>query len=137
MKKKIEIRIGKGLNPMIYKGAKPVDGVKVPVEILRRLVNEGENLANDICKLITGYGHSYYGIFIQTYALTQAYACLKAVAKDEGFDNEKLARYLLPDFEKEAEQMVKKIFSGLEMTWRRLILFAVISGILTGLIALP
>lgn len=109
MKKKIEIRIGKGLNPMIYKGAKPVDGVKVPVEILRRLVNEGENLANDICKLITGYGHSYYGIFIQTYALTQAYACLKAVAKDEGFDNEKLARYLLPDFEKEAEQMVKEI----------------------------
>ena len=109
MKKKIEIRIGKGLNPMIYKGAKPVDGVKVPVEILRRLVNEGENLANDICKLITGYGHSYYGIFIQTYALTQAYACLKAVAKDEGVDNEKLARYLLPDFEKEAEQMVKEI----------------------------
>ena len=33
--------------------------------------------------------------------------------------------------------MVKKIFGGLEMTWRRLILFAVISGILTGLIALP
>ncbi len=32
--------------------------------------------------------------------------------------------------------MIKKIFGGLEMTWRRLILFAVISGILTGLIAL-
>ena len=32
--------------------------------------------------------------------------------------------------------MIKKIFGGLEMTWGRLILFAVISGILTGLIAL-
>ena len=32
--------------------------------------------------------------------------------------------------------MLSKIFGGIKMTWKRLILFAVISGIITGLIAL-
>ena len=32
--------------------------------------------------------------------------------------------------------MVKKLFGGIKMTWPRLILFAVISGIVTALIAL-
>ena len=32
--------------------------------------------------------------------------------------------------------MLGKIFGGIRMTWKRLILFAVISGVLTGLIAL-
>ncbi len=32
--------------------------------------------------------------------------------------------------------MVKKLFGGIKMTWPRLILFAVASGLITGLIAL-
>ncbi len=32
--------------------------------------------------------------------------------------------------------MIGKIFGGIRMTWKRLILFAVVSGIITGLIAL-
>ena len=32
--------------------------------------------------------------------------------------------------------MLSKIFGGIKMTWKRLILFAVISGVITGLIAL-
>ena len=34
------------------------------------------------------------------------------------------------------EKSLKKLFGGLKMTWPRLILFAVVSGIVTGLIAL-
>ncbi len=32
--------------------------------------------------------------------------------------------------------MLKKVFGGIKMTWSRLILFAGISGLITGLIAL-
>ena len=32
--------------------------------------------------------------------------------------------------------MIRKVFGGIRMTWPRLILFAVISGLVTGLVAL-
>ena len=32
--------------------------------------------------------------------------------------------------------MIQKIFGGIKMTWPRLILFAVVSGLITGLVAL-
>ena len=34
------------------------------------------------------------------------------------------------------KDMLKKLFGGIKMTWPRLILFAVISGIITALIAM-
>ena len=109
-KQKKVIKIGNGLNKMVYdRNEAPVDGVKLPFEQLKVLYEEGEKLAVELAKQMTGYGFDYYGTFIRTFALSQMMAYLKVFAAAKGFDAMAMFESLTPKFTKEAEQMLKEI----------------------------
>ena len=110
MKKTTNVSVNKGLNKMVYQGNEvPEGGVKLPIQILATLVDEGEKLAVMLTEQMVNYGNSYHGSFIRTYALTQMVAYLKVFAADSGFDIEPMFKTLMPGFTKEAQQMLEEI----------------------------
>ena len=59
MKQK-KMKIGKGLNKLVYgRDENPTDAVKVPLEDLKALCNEGEILGVELSKQMMGYGFDY------------------------------------------------------------------------------
>lgn len=109
-KKTTNVSVNKGLNKMVYQGNEvPEGGVKLPIQILATLVDEGEKLAVMLTEQMVNYGNSYHGSFIRTYALTQMVAYLKVFAADSGFDIEPMFKTLMPGFTKEAQQMLEEI----------------------------
>ena len=108
--KKTMENVNKGLNKMVYQGNEvPEGGVKLPVQSLATLVDEGEKLATMMAEQMVNYGNNYYGSFIRTYALTQLVAYLKVFAADSGFDIMPMYETLMHSFTKEAEQMLESI----------------------------
>lgn len=109
MKQK-EIKIGKGLNKMVYRSDEiPADGVKLPFEQLKVLYEEGEKLGVELSKQMMGYGFDYHGTFVRTYALSQMVAYQKVFSAAKGFDAMAMLEALTPKFTKEAEQMLEEI----------------------------
>lgn len=109
MKKK-KIKIGNGLNKMVYnRDETPVDGIKLPFDQLAILYHEGEKLGVELAKLMMGYGFDYYGTFVRTFALSQMVAYLKVFAGAKGFDAMAMFDMLTPKFTKEAQQMLEEI----------------------------
>ena len=109
MKQK-KIKIGNGLNKMIYdRDENPVDGVKLPFEQMAMLCQEGEKLGVELARQMMGFGFDFYGSFVRTYALSQMAAYLKVFAKDKGFDAMAMFDILTPKFTKEAEEMLEEI----------------------------
>ena len=109
-KKTTNVSVNKGLNKMVYQGNEvPEGGVKLPIQNLATLVDEGEKLAVMLTEQMVNYGNSYHGSFIRTYALTQMVAYLKVFAADSGFDIEPMFKTLMPGFTKEAQQMLEEI----------------------------
>lgn len=109
-KRTTNVSVNKGLNKMVYQGNEvPEGGVKLPIQILATLVDEGEKLAVMLTEQMVNYGNSYHGSFIRTYALTQMVAYLKVFAADSGFDIEPMFKTLMPGFTKEAQQMLEEI----------------------------
>ena len=108
--KKTTVSVNKGLNKMVYQGNEvPEGGVKLPIQSLATLVDEGEKLAVMLAEQMVSYGNSYYGSFIRTYALTQMVAYLKVFAADSGFDIMPMFETLMPSFTKEAQQVLEEI----------------------------
>jgi hypothetical protein len=108
--KKTTVSVNKGLNKMVYQGNEvPEGGVKLPIQSLATLVDEGEKLAVMLTEQMVSYGNSYHGSFIRTYALTQMVAYLKVFAADSGFDIMPMFETLMPSFTKEAQQMLEEI----------------------------
>ena len=100
----------KGLNKMVYQGDEmPEGGVKVPIQNLKVLVDEGEKLAVMLAEQMVNYGYSYYGSFIKTYALTQMVAYMKVFAADRGFDIMAMFEAMMPSFTREAQLMLEDI----------------------------
>ena len=48
------------------------------------------------------------GLLLETYAMAKAWAALKAIAKNKGFDAEELFESLLPSFTEEMEAIVNE-----------------------------
>ena len=108
--KKTTVSVNKGLNKMVYQGNEvPEGGVKLPIQSLATLVDEGEKLGVVLAEQMVNYGNSYHGSFIRTYALTQMVAYLKVFAADSGFDIMPMFETLMPSFTKEAQQMLEDI----------------------------
>ena len=58
---------------------------------------------------LSQYGNTYQGLCIETYAVCKAYAYLKVIALDAGWDNEPLFQKLLPMFIDEAKDLLAKM----------------------------
>ena len=109
MKQK-KMKIGNGLNKLVYgRDENPTDAVKVPLEDLKALCNEGELLCVELLRQMMGYGFDYYGTFIRTFALTQMVAYLKVFAEEKGFDAMAMFEAMMPKFTREAQQMLEEI----------------------------
>ena len=76
---------------------------------LETMVKYGEVLSNELIEMLSQYGNSYQGLCIETYAVSKAYATLKAIAQNANWDNEPLFQKLLPWFIDEAKQMVSEV----------------------------
>ena len=110
IKKQKKVR-NNGLNPMVIrKGAIiPPGAEKLPIEDLSFLVGEGQKLTVELVKLLSPHGYNYYGTFVQTFALSQAFACLIEVAKAKGLDAKAMHDMVMPMFLAEAKEMVENI----------------------------
>lgn len=73
------------------------------------MVEVGESLGNELIDSLSGYGSTFDGLVIETYAITKAWAALRAIAESEGFDAVDLSRRLLPSFLKEMQAIVKEV----------------------------
>ena len=76
---------------------------------LETMVKYGEVLSNELIEKLSQYGNSYQGLCIETYAVCKAYAYLKVIALDAGWDNEPLFQKLLPMFIDEAKDLLAKM----------------------------
>ena len=76
---------------------------------LETMVKYGEVLSNELMDLLSQYGNSYQGLCIETYAVCKAYAFLKVIAQDAGWDDEPLFQKLLPMFIDQAKEVVDNV----------------------------
>ena len=77
-------------------------------EFIKTMVMSGEVLGNQIAEMLSQYGSSMSGLLLETYAMAKAWAALKAIAKNKGFDAEELFENLLPSFTEEMEAIVNE-----------------------------
>ena len=73
------------------------------------MVKYGEVLSNELIEKLSQYGNTYQGLCIETYAVCKAYAYLKVIALDAGWDNEPLFQKLMPMFIDEAKDLLAKM----------------------------
>ena len=78
-------------------------------ENLQAMVKHGEVLSNELIEKLSQYGNSFQALCIETYALCKAYASLKVIALDAGWDNEPLFQKLLPWFIDEMKEVVAEL----------------------------
>ena len=76
---------------------------------LETMVKYGEVLSTEIIEKLSHYGNFHLGLGIETYALCKAYAFLKTIAQEVGWDCEPLFQQLLPTFIDEAKQMLAEV----------------------------
>ena len=110
IKKQKKVR-NNGLNPMLIGEGDiiPPGAEKLPIEDLSFLVGEGQKLTVELVKLLSPHGYNYYGTFVQTFALSQAFACLIEVAKAKGLDAKAVQDMVMPIFQADAKEMVDGI----------------------------
>ena len=77
-------------------------------EFIKMMAKAGEMLGNQIAEMLSQYGSSMSGLLLETYAMAKAWAALKAIAKNKGFDAEELLESLLPSFTEEMEAIVNE-----------------------------
>ena len=68
-----------------------------------------EELSNELIEKLSLYGNSYQGLCVETYAVCKAYAALKVIAQDAGWDNEPLFQKLLPWFIDESKEVLDEV----------------------------
>ena len=76
---------------------------------LETMVQYGEVLSNELIEKLSQYGNSYQGLCIETYAVCKAYAALKVIGLDAGWDCEPLFQQLLPMFIDEAKELLTEM----------------------------
>ena len=76
---------------------------------LETMVKYGEVLSNELIEKLSQYGNSYQGLCIETYAVCKAYAALKVIGQDAGWDCEPLFQQLLPMFIDEAKELLTEM----------------------------
>ena len=76
---------------------------------LETMVKYGEVLSNELIEKLSLYGNSYQGLCVETYAVCRAYAALKVIAQDAGWDNEPLFQKLLPWFIDESKEVLDEV----------------------------
>ena len=78
-------------------------------ENLQAMVKHGEVLSIELIEKLSQYGNSLPALCIETYALCKAYASLKVIALDAGWDNEPLFQKLLPWFIDDMKEVVAEV----------------------------
>ena len=74
----------------------------------KQVGTEKEMLGNQIAEMLSQYGSSMSGLLLETYAMAKAWAALKAIAKNKGFDAEELFERVVPSFAEEMESIVNE-----------------------------
>ena len=87
---------------------KQVGTEKEVKEFIKMMAKAGEMLGNQLADMLAQYGSSMSGLLLETYAMAKAWAALKAIAKNKGFDAEELFESLLPSFTEEMEAIVNE-----------------------------
>ena len=92
--------------------SKKTHGVKACKEKSKKhylkLIKEGEMLGENLIIMLSEYGSSHDSLMIETYAMSKAFAALKAIAEDKGFESDLLFYKLLPSFIDEMREAVKE-----------------------------
>ena len=87
---------------------KQVGTEKEVKEFIKMMAKAGEMLGNQLAEMLAQYGSSMGALLLETYAMAKAWAALKAIAKNKGFDAEELFESLLPSFTEEMEAIVNE-----------------------------
>jgi len=72
------------------------------------LVKTGESLGEKLMDLLSQHGASFEGLVIETYAMSKAWAALKAIANSEGYDANELFEQLQPSFMTEMKELLSE-----------------------------
>ena len=77
-------------------------------EFVKTMAKAGEMLGDQLADMLAQYGRSMGALLLETYAMAKAWAALKAIAENKGFDAEELFESLLPSFTEEMEAIVNE-----------------------------